>query len=74
MENLDFLLSDEFIEFSQTIADIHSRKKTRQQEMKVVYEKFMADIKALDVEAKTAQTEFEAWKKSKKSDEVPEGE
>lgn len=65
MDNIDVLLSDEFVEFSTKIADVHSRKKSKQEELKTIYDKFKLEIKALDDEASELVGEFEAWKSTK---------
>ena len=63
MDNLEHILSDVFVEFSQSIAEIHLAKKTRKQEFKEVYDEYHADIKALDEQAQQEIKKFEEWKK-----------
>jgi hypothetical protein len=62
----DYLLSEEFITFSQKIATIHAAKKTRTEEFKVIYDKYKADIADFEAETKAVADEFEAWKSEKK--------
>jgi hypothetical protein len=62
MTELDFILSDQFIDFSGKIKEIHEAKKAKQVEFKTLYEKFQADCLALDNQAKGLQIEFEGWK------------
>lgn len=70
-DELNWLLTDEFVAFSVKIAAIHEKKKAKKQELKVVYEKFQAELKALDSQAKDAEDEFQSWKKAQeeKNDE-----
>lgn len=65
MEELDILLSDQFAEFSKTVQSIAQDKKRLKAEFKVVYDKFQADVKALDNAALEAQQQFEAWKEER---------
>lgn len=72
MEEMNWLLTDEFVAFSAKIKDIHERKKTKKAELKAFYDKIQLDIKALEEEAKDAEDEFQKWKvgqESAKSDE-----
>jgi transcription antitermination factor NusG len=73
MEEMNWLLTDEFVAFSAKIKDIHERKKSKKAELKAFYDKVQVDIKALDEEAKDAEDEFQKWKKGQegtaKSDE-----
>lgn len=62
MTDLDFILTDQFIEFSQKVKEIHEAKKAKQVEFKALYEKFQAESAAFDNQAKELQTEFEGWK------------
>ena len=64
MEEVDILLTDEYVEFAKKVADIHTKKKTNQAEFKEVYDKFKADLAALDVEVAEEQSKFESWKSS----------
>ena len=63
-EELNWLLTDEFVAFSTKIAAIHEKKKAKKQELKEFYEKIQADLKAFDSDAKDAEDEFQKWKKS----------
>lgn len=62
MNEIDMLLSDEFVEFSGKIKELHERKKTKQSEFKALYDKFKAEVQAMDDEAKGLQKDFETWK------------
>lgn len=68
MEEFNWLLTDEFVDFSKRIAVIHEKKKEKKQELKEFYEKIQVDFKALDAEAVAAEEEFEAWKKAKEAE------
>jgi hypothetical protein len=57
----NWLLTDEFITFSEKIKSIHELKKQKKQEIKDFYSKIEAEIKALDLEAKKLQDEFSAF-------------
>lgn len=61
-DELNWLLTDEFVAFSEKIKDIHSRKKAKKQELKEFYEKILLDFNALDEEAKDAEDAFHKWK------------
>lgn len=64
MSELDTLLTDEFVVFSQKVSEIHIEKKKMKQELKDVYEKINAKMKELDLEAKSLNENFEKWKNS----------
>jgi hypothetical protein len=61
-DEMNWLLTDEFVAFSAKIKDIHERKKTKKAELKAFYDKIQLDIKALEEEAKDAEDEFQKWK------------
>jgi ABC-type Zn uptake system ZnuABC Zn-binding protein ZnuA len=63
-DNIDYLLSENFIEFSKNIADIYSEKKKKKEYLKQIYEKTQAEIKELDNKAKKLNSDFESWKNS----------
>jgi len=63
-KQLEFLLTDNFQEFSLKIAEIHSEKKKKKEVLKQIYEKTQQELKQLDNQAKTIYEEFELWKKS----------
>jgi hypothetical protein len=63
-EETNWLLTDEFIAFSDKIRVIHEKKKVKKQEIKDFYKKIETEIKALDIEAKKLEDEFQTWKKS----------
>ena len=61
---MEWLLSDEFVTFSQRVAEIHAEKKNLKQQLKELYEKSQARIKDLDAQAQALSEEFERWKAS----------
>lgn len=63
-EETNWLLTDEFVSFSEKIKGIHERKKSKKAELKEFYDKIQVDLKALDAEAKEAEDQFQAWKKT----------
>ena len=63
-DELNWLLTDEFIAFSAKIKVIHENKKAKKHELKEIYSKFQVEFEALDKEARKAEDDFQAWKKS----------
>lgn len=63
--NLESLLSDEFVEFSKKVEDIHNRKKSLKAEFQQVQIEFQKNLTTLNHEAQVTQAEFEAWQESK---------
>ena len=61
-DELNWLLTDEFIAFSAKIKVIHENKKAKKAELKEIYAKFTVELEALDKEAKKAEDEFQTWK------------
>ncbi|MCK9458384.1 MAG: hypothetical protein M0R80_01925 [Proteobacteria bacterium] len=64
MENVELLLSDEFVKFSAKIAELHAEKKEKTASFKSVHEAWKNEMAELDKEAKEAQDEWEEWKQS----------
>lgn len=62
MSDIDVFLSDQYVEFSKKIAEIHTKKKTMKEEFKAKFEEFNKQLKVLDDEARKAVAEWEAWK------------
>ena len=63
-EEVNWLLTDEFVAFAAKIKDIHEKKKAKRAELKVFYEKIQAEYKVLDNQAKDLEDKFQAWKKA----------
>lgn len=68
---MEWLLSDEFVAFSQRIAEIHAEKKNVKQQLKDIYERSQARIKELDAQAQALSEEFERWKSSASEPQKP---
>jgi hypothetical protein len=62
MENIDLLLTDEFVEFSTQIKSIHVAKTDKTKEFKALYTKFQQECAELDKRAKELQDAWEEWK------------
>jgi uncharacterized protein Yka (UPF0111/DUF47 family) len=67
---LDYLLSDEFVQFSQKIARLVEAKKALKKELKEFYEGIQAKIAVLENEAKALEAEFDAWKRGQAEETV----
>jgi len=63
-DDKNYLLTDEFIEFSIKIKEIHEKKKIKKQELKEFYDKIMAEINEMDQQI----TELEQQKSAKKQE------
>lgn len=59
---MNWLLSDEFVTFSQKVAEIHAQKKKLKADLKEYYDKISSQMKSLDKEATVLSDEFEQWK------------
>jgi SMC interacting uncharacterized protein involved in chromosome segregation len=66
MDDTSLLLTEEFQNFSAKIKTIFEEKKAKKEQLKALYDKVQAEIKALDAKAKTAEEEFNKWKASQK--------
>lgn len=64
-DSLDVLLTDEFVLFSQNIAEVVKRRRAKQDELKEVYDRIKGELKLIDDEARNLQQEWEAFKASK---------
>jgi hypothetical protein len=65
MDNVELLLSDEFVEFSKHIGEIHAKKKAKTEEFRAIHAEFKNVIAQLDNEAKEASAAWEEWKTTK---------
>ena len=61
MNEIDVYLSDEFVEFSKQIADIHAKKKAKQEELKHLFESAKAQIKAFDDQASKLKADWDVF-------------
>ena len=71
MKEIDLLLTDEFVQFSKDITVVHEEKKKLKDEFKKLYDKFQADVAALDAKAQEASQKWDAWKAG--HEKKPEG-
>lgn len=65
MEEIENLLSEEFVSFSKKIEEIFHAKKERKAQFKVVYDQYTAEMKAYDDQAKALKEEFESSAKAR---------
>jgi iron-sulfur cluster repair protein YtfE (RIC family) len=72
MDNINLLLTDEFITFSGKIAQLHAEKKKKKQELKAFYDKIQAELGHLDDQAKAIALEFEDWKRANSTEDETE--
>ena len=63
-EERNWLLTDEFLEFSKKISGIYAIKKVKKEELKNFFEKIQSEIKVLEDETNTLSVQFEDWKTS----------
>jgi hypothetical protein len=57
----EFLLSEEFVDFSTNIKRLHDQKKEFEAEFKKFYTDHKARVKAIDEEATKRQQDFDNW-------------
>lgn len=69
-DEMNWLLSDEFVAFSTQIKEIHEKKKIKKAELKSFYDKTQSEIKELDFMAKAAEDKFQKWKAGQSSSKV----
>lgn len=62
MDEIEVLMSDEFVAFSKKIAELHSLKLEKQNEAKSIIEKLKADMKLIEDDANKANAAWEAFK------------
>ena len=60
MYEVSVLLSNEFVEFSAKIKEIHDAKTEHSEKFKVILDEYKKNVKELDTKAALLQTEFEA--------------
>lgn len=69
MTDAELLLTDEFVEFSRTIAEAHERKKVLEAEFKKHFEAYKADKKSIEDTVTEASARWEEWKKGQSKKE-----
>lgn len=67
MNDQELLLSDEFVEFSKEIAQIHEKKKAIEAEFKAFFENYKEHKKELEDKVAAASAKWENWKKAQSS-------
>lgn len=65
-EDISYLLTDEFANFSQGIRNIHERKKMLKEEFQEYKDNLKKQFEELDNEAKNLDKDFNLWKMSLK--------
>jgi phage host-nuclease inhibitor protein Gam len=66
MYGADILLTDEYVEFTGKVAEIHSKKKDLKAAFEQVYADYKKNSKACDEEVVSLQAAFEEWCKTSK--------
>lgn len=61
-EDVQLLLTEEYIAYTAKIADIFAKKKIKQEEVKKIYDNYKQELEVLNTEAAKAQEEWEEWK------------
>jgi len=61
----EFLLSEEFADFSTKVTALHALKKEQETNFKKMYTEHKANIKSIDDEAVKLQEDFDNWIASK---------
>lgn len=60
MYEVSALLSNEFVEFSAKIKEVHDEKTILSEKFKILLDEYKKNVKELDAKAASLQTEFEA--------------
>lgn len=61
----EFLLSEEFVNFSANIKNLHDQKKELEAEFKRLFSEHKSKVKSIDDEALKLQQDFDDWVVSK---------
>lgn len=64
MNDAELLLTDEFVEFSKAIAEVHEEKKVLEAEFKKHFEAYKAAKKSLEDRVAAVSGKWEEWKKT----------
>lgn len=62
---LDFVMTDEFVEYSKQIAELHAAKKAKADEIRAIVTKAKEEMAAMDAKAVELTEAFEEWKTQK---------
>lgn len=63
MTEAELLLTDEFVEFSKAIAEVHEEKKVLEADFKKHFEAYKASKKSLEDKVSAVSAKWEDWKK-----------
>lgn len=69
MTDAELLLTDEFVEFSKAIAEVHEEKKVLEAEFKKHFEAYKAAKKSMEDRVSEANSKWEEWKKGQSKKE-----
>jgi ABC-type Zn uptake system ZnuABC Zn-binding protein ZnuA len=64
MEDVELLLTPEYVDFSKKIAELYALKKSLKDDFKKKYEEYQKSLKVLDENAKQCVADWEKWKSS----------
>ena len=62
MDEFEVFLTDEFVEFSKKMTELHADKKQKTEDFRAIHAQFKAEIAELDQAAKEATAGWEEWK------------
>ena len=68
---IELLLTDEYVNFSTKLAEIHFERKELKEAWKKKHEEFQANLKALEKRAWDAVGEWDEWKNTKLKNPSP---
>jgi uncharacterized protein (UPF0335 family) len=72
MVDVDVLLSDDFVQFSSKVAELHEKKKKLNADFKKLYEEHKKSLKTIDGEAAKLQKEFEVMQSPEEEEAPPQ--
>lgn len=67
MSEHELLLTDEFVEFSKAVAEVHEAKKAVEEEFKQLFEAYKSKKKELEAKVAAASSKWEEWKSTQLS-------
>ena len=67
MQDIEYLMSDEFVAFSTQIAELHTERKEIKQKLKAYYETIQVELKDIDDRVIKVAADFEEWKNNQVS-------
>ena len=72
MVDVDVLLSDDFVQFSYKVSELHEKKKKLNADFKKLYEEHKKSLKTIDGEAVKLQKEFEEMQNPEEEESPPQ--